>query len=211
MKYPISNYLTVKRGLKFKQPYPAGFGALTGKPHLGEDLIIPVGTPIYCPIKGKAKLVQTAEQGYAVHLLGSDGHLWRFMHLFQQRAKDEDTVYENDLLGLSGNSGVSSNPHLHIDVSKGLTFIPNINNFINPYDYLIKNVLSLNESQLMTIIRNQKTGEFSYIQDGKRRKITQDRSGLAMLTVWTKGLVAKDEYKNMTEAEYNAIPQGADF
>lgn len=129
-------------GFKFGQKYPAGFGSLTGQPHLGVDYIIPVGKPIYAIADGVTKSSTGSQSGNTVILVTNRGLSVRYMHLDRFVALSNAKVFRGDVIGYTGNTGVSTAPHLHLDVFKGLvTNINQFNNFIDP--------LSLNYSTNM--------------------------------------------------------------
>ena len=129
-------------GFKFGQKYPAGFGSLTGQPHLGVDYIIPVGKPIYAIADGITKSSTGRHGGNTVTLVTNRGLSVRYMHLSRFVALSNAKVFRGDVIGYTGNTGVSTAPHLHLDVFKGLvTNINQFNNFIDP--------LSLNYSTTM--------------------------------------------------------------
>lgn len=128
-------------GFKFGQKYPAGFGSLTGQPHLGVDYIIPVGKPIYAIADGVTKSSTGSQSGNTVRLVTNRGLSVRYMHLSRFVALSNAKVFKGDVIGYTGNTGVSTAPHLHLDVFKGVpTNINQFNNFIDPLtlNYQIK-------------------------------------------------------------------------
>ena len=129
MRYPFNNWEKLGRGFKFKQIYPKGFGRLTGNPHLGLDIMAPVGTPLYAPCDGTTTKVIGAEIGNAIYLK-TEKNLVRFLHL--SKFVKIGVVKEGDLIGYTGNTGLSSGPHCHVDVSKLLVYSSNINNYLDP-------------------------------------------------------------------------------
>lgn len=131
MRYPFDNYRKFGRGFGFKQIYPrtAKFGKLGGQPHLGVDIMTPTGTPLYAPCDGTATKVIGNEIGNAIYLKTAK-NLVRFLHLSKYVKLGE--VKEGDLIGYTGNTGLSTGPHCHTDVSKGLVFKTGIANFIDP-------------------------------------------------------------------------------
>lgn len=129
-------------GFKFGQKYPAGFGSLTGQPHLGVDYIIPVGKPIYAIADGITKSSTGRHGGNTVTLVTNRGLSVRYMHLDRFVALSNAKVFRGDVIGYTGNTGVSTAPHLHLDVFNGVPTNPNqFSKFIDP--------LSLNYSTTM--------------------------------------------------------------
>lgn len=125
MRYPLQNWNGLRRGYVFGQKtYYNNF-------HLGVDLICPSGTPIYAPTNGYAKGVYGKQGGNTIHF--TNERLIRFMHL--SGFGKTGYVKEGEIIGYTGNTGMSSTPHVHIDVSKGKILILQGWNFINPEGY----------------------------------------------------------------------------
>lgn len=86
------------------------------KAHDGIDYGIPVGTKVFAGIDGIVKVVDSGNSGYGLHvkirnpfkdceiILG---------HLSAIRVANGQRVSVGDLIGLSGNTGFSTAPHLH--------------------------------------------------------------------------------------------------
>lgn len=125
-----------KIGFRFKQPYPnvPPFIAdgLVGKPHEGLDIICPGGTEIKSPADGQIIGVPiTAQQGKAVHIKTLEGLFIRLMHNSVVIVHVGQIVHAGDVVALSGNTGASSAPHCHIDVSHKLNS-SHIEDYIDP-------------------------------------------------------------------------------
>lgn len=133
----------VRIGFKHGQRYPnnPAFGNLQGKPHLGQDYICPVGTPVYAIADGSIKISNGRQSGLMITLVTNTKLSVRIMHL-SRTVKHDGMVKRGDLIAYSGNTGTSTAPHSHIDVFKGL--VTNINQFYNFID-----PLSLNYSTTM--------------------------------------------------------------
>lgn len=120
-------------GFRFGQLYPAGFGALTGQKHLGQDYIIPIGTPLYALENGILKYSKGRHGGLTVNLVIHEGLSIRYMHLDRYVDTSKTQAKRGDLIGYSGDTGVSTAPHLHLDIYKGRITIPTkFANFIDP-------------------------------------------------------------------------------
>lgn len=88
---------------------PAGWA-----PHWGTDWPTPVGTPV--PATSDGTIVFVGDDGLGgltVDLLRDDGLLQRFGHLSQYRVEFGQRVVAGRVIGLSGNTGASTGPHLH--------------------------------------------------------------------------------------------------
>jgi murein DD-endopeptidase MepM/ murein hydrolase activator NlpD len=139
-------------GFKHGQRYPQGFGALVGMPHLGQDYILPIGKPIYAIADGRTKSSNGRESGNMVVLTTNRGLSVRYMHLNNFVPASNAIVSKGQIIGYTGNTGTSTAPHLHLDISPIGTSIYQFNKFIDP--------LSLNYS---TNMRDQtKPQEFNF-------------------------------------------------
>jgi murein DD-endopeptidase MepM/ murein hydrolase activator NlpD len=130
-----------KLGFKFGQKYPAGFGNLTGQKHLGQDYIMPKGNPIYAIAGGRTKSSVGIQGGKTVTLTTNNALSVRYMHLDRFIGASNGLVNKGDIIGYTGNTGVSTVPHLHLDVYNGLETKPsNFYGFIDPLslNYQIK-------------------------------------------------------------------------
>jgi hypothetical protein len=126
----IDNY---KLGFKHGQKYPQGFGNLTGRPHLGQDYLLPIGKPIYAIADGITKTSTGIQAGNMVTLVTNRGLSVRYMHLNIFVKESNGKVSRGQIIGYTGNTGKSTAPHLHMDIFKGVpTNINQFSNFIDP-------------------------------------------------------------------------------
>lgn len=166
----------VKVGFKHKQRYPnnPAFGKLQGRQHLGQDYICPIGTKVYALADGYLSISRGPQSGLMASILTTRGLNIRIMHLHDIYV-NEGMVKKGQLIAISGNSGLSTAPHTHIDIYEGKKTDPNkIEKFIDP--------LSLNYS---TNITNQEedmtTKEVRSIVEAIYWKVAQrepDKSGV---------------------------------
>lgn len=87
--------------------------------HGGVDIAVPVGTPIPATIDGTVIQVQDqgdTDYGKEIVVQGSDGLLRRYGHLSQFNVKPGQQITAGNILGLSGSTGRSSGPHLHVEL-----------------------------------------------------------------------------------------------
>lgn len=146
----LDNY---KLGFKFGQRYPTGFGSLTGQRHLGQDYLLPVGKPIYAIADGVTKSSKGLHGGDTVTLVTNRGLSVRYMHLSRFVPESNANVSRGQIIGYTGNTGVSTASHLHLDVFDGVpTNINQFSKFIDP--------LTLNYSTTM-----QSTDEIELAKD----------------------------------------------
>ena len=100
--------------------------------HAGLDFAMPIGTPIYATANGVV-LSAGIQPGYGhmVEIRHNFGFGTRYGHLNGKYAvKQGDFVKKGDIIAYSGNSGLSTGPHLHYEIrfiSKALNPI----NFVN--------------------------------------------------------------------------------
>ena len=88
--------------------------------HRGVDIAVPVGTPGRAAGGGSAVEVgQDPEYGEFVLLEHRDGIRSMYGHLSRVLVTAGDTVAAGRVIGLSGNSGRSTAPHLHFEIRRG--------------------------------------------------------------------------------------------
>lgn len=104
-------------GKKFdgKLPVNAQVGqGFKGTTHPGVDIPVPVGTPVVCPVDGVIEVAAShPAAGNYVNVKTADGGKQRFLHLSQISVQPGEKIKAGDVIGLSGNTGKSTGPHLH--------------------------------------------------------------------------------------------------
>lgn len=108
---------------KFLRTMASGYGVRrdpvygTMKFHEGMDFSAPVGTPVYATADGvvKSSSWQSA-YGNMVEIDHGFNYLTRYAHLSKLIARPGQHVKRGDLIGLVGNTGKSTGPHLHYEV-----------------------------------------------------------------------------------------------
>lgn len=102
-----------------------GFGAkwiFNGKTesadlHTGADIALPTGTPILALADGTVALAQDLFfPGKAVFIDHGDGLISMSFHLSEIKVKAGQVVKKGEVVGLSGETGRASGPHLHLGV-----------------------------------------------------------------------------------------------
>ena len=101
----------------------SGFGVradpMTHQPsmHEGIDFVAPVGTPVRATADGKVlRSARAGAYGEMVEVAHADGFVSRYAHLSRRHVNEGDKVERGQLLGLLGNTGRSTGPHLHYEV-----------------------------------------------------------------------------------------------
>lgn len=85
--------------------------------HPGIDLKATYNTPIYSPYKGKIITVEYSEfYGNTLKIEHTGGYISVYYHLNRIDVKLGSIVEKGDLLGLTGNTGRSTGPHLHLEI-----------------------------------------------------------------------------------------------
>ena len=86
--------------------------------HKGVDLRIYVGEPIYAVADGVVIKDAYEYRGYGNYVIikHSNGYETRYAHLSKRIAKKGDRVKAGDRIGLAGNTGLSTGPHLHFEI-----------------------------------------------------------------------------------------------
>ncbi len=88
-----------------------------GEFHTGIDFAIPEGTEIISVSAGVVTQAQRLTTSYGYHVFISDGtYTYIYAHLSNFYVKVGDTVLPGETVGLSGNTGRSTGPHLHFEV-----------------------------------------------------------------------------------------------
>ena len=85
--------------------------------HKGVDWSIPVGTSIVASSGGTVSRAGWGSgYGYCVYIEHPDGKETRYGHLSKVLVKVGQTVNQGEKIALSGNTGISTGPHLHFEI-----------------------------------------------------------------------------------------------
>lgn len=85
--------------------------------HKGVDWATPTGTPVNASCGGTvAKAGWASGYGYVVYINHEDGRQTRYGHLSRVLVKVGQSVKQGERIALSGNTGVSTGPHLHFEM-----------------------------------------------------------------------------------------------
>lgn len=122
--------------------------------HEGMDFTAPVGTPIHATGDGMVIKVEREHGGYGNSILISHGFSYEtlYAHLSKINIQRGQVIKRGQVIGLVGNTGKSTAPHLHYEVHKNGTPINPINYFFNditPDEYQKMIELSLHPSQTL--------------------------------------------------------------
>jgi murein DD-endopeptidase MepM/ murein hydrolase activator NlpD len=85
--------------------------------HAGLDFKGPIGAPIYAAARGTVSFAGVRHgYGNCIEITHGNGLLTRYAHMSAFRARVGDPVGPGSIIGLIGNSGRSTGPHLHFEV-----------------------------------------------------------------------------------------------
>ena len=126
-------------GGTFMWPLPAGNNVVTckygmrthpitgkRKLHTGVDLRAATGTKVYAANKGTVTTSgYSSAWGNYIIISHGGGITTLYAHLSKRSVSKDDKVKQGDIIGYSGNTGYSTAPHLHFEISKnGATYNP---------------------------------------------------------------------------------------
>ena len=119
------------------------------RPHRGIDLGCDRGTPVYATGDAVVEAASTGGNGGYGHmvLLNHEfGYKTRYAHLSKILVQPGERVVRGQIIAETGNTGISSGPHLHYEViHKGVP--------VNPINYFNRNMTSEEYEQLMENMR----------------------------------------------------------
>lgn len=107
---PIEGYISQRMGSQF---------SLTENKHGGIDIVAKEGTPIKASASGLVVFSGwTYEMGNLIIIHHGDGYFTHYGHNQQNLKYQLDVVKRGEVIGLVGNTGISSGPHLHFEIWK---------------------------------------------------------------------------------------------
>ena len=115
----------------------------SGKSHTGVDFGISQGTPVGAAVSGTvAQVNDSGSKGYGRHVIvqGDNGKWFVYGHLSQPKVSKGQHVDSGNLIGLSGNTGNSTGPHLHFEARNNSRY----GSDISPYPYLTNGLFNPN-------------------------------------------------------------------
>ena len=85
--------------------------------HSGVDIVVPTGTPVYAMSRGEVSFAGTmTDFGLVVWVDHGDAILTVYAHLSEILVVEGQAVTRDESLGLSGESGNATGPHLHFEI-----------------------------------------------------------------------------------------------
>ncbi len=109
MKFPVKGPITSKYGMR-KHPVTGEY-----KLHNGVDLGVPTGTEVKPNLPGSVVAVWWSDSGgNQMKLEFKNGYRMSFAHLSKVLKKEGEKFKSNETVALTGNTGRSTGPHLHL-------------------------------------------------------------------------------------------------
>lgn len=100
--------------------------------HDGVDFAAPIGTKIFAPANGRVeKVAYSGGYGRMVIIDHGYGYKTRYAHLNKILVRKGQKIERGEKIGLIGNSGLSTGPHLHYEVIKDNVKVNPINYYFN--------------------------------------------------------------------------------
>lgn len=102
--------------------------------HKGIDFVAPTGTPVFASAEGTIKSVRRSGSfGKVIEVNHGYGLVTLYAHLSKIKVKRGQKVVRGQIIGMVGNTGLSSGPHLHYEV--------HLNNVeVDPVSYFFKDL-----------------------------------------------------------------------
>lgn len=114
MRFPLKGKVRISSSFNPNRRHP-----VTGRyrPHNGTDFAVPVGTPVYSPASGVVdKASYTRSTGYYIVIRHHGSYSTVYMHLSKLHVKAGQRVKLGTMIARSGNTGLSTGPHLHYEL-----------------------------------------------------------------------------------------------
>jgi murein DD-endopeptidase MepM/ murein hydrolase activator NlpD len=113
-RVPVDKFIKISSPFGTRRSYDGGpFVSY----HEGTDFAVPAGTPVYAPADGVVVVAEPLSvRGNAVVIDHGWGVFTGLYHLSEIKVTPGQTVKQGDLVGLSGNTGLSTGAHLHWDI-----------------------------------------------------------------------------------------------
>lgn len=129
---------------------PSGFGYRTHpiykivKMHTGMDFNAAIGTPIYATGDGVVERADAEASGYGNHVVINHGFGYETLygHMSKIMVSPGQQVKRGEVIGLVGNTGTSSGPHVHYEVIRN-------GNKINPISYYFLDLSPVEYQQII--------------------------------------------------------------
>jgi len=114
--------------------------------HEGIDFAAPIGTPVHVTGDGRVIQIIRSNRGYGNEILVDHGYgyMTRYAHLSAFKVKVGQYVKRGQVIGLVGDTGKSTGPHLHYEVIKN-------HHPINPIDFFFNDLTPAEYSKMVAL------------------------------------------------------------
>lgn len=131
---PDLTLLTASFGLRIHPFYK------TLVPHQGVDYTVPEGSRVFATADGTVTNVSrnNSSSGLSITISHGDNYETAYNHLSKAGVRKGEKVKRGDIIGLTGNTGLSLSPHLHYEVHHKGQRVDPIHYFfmeLSPHDY----------------------------------------------------------------------------
>ncbi len=110
----------ITNGFGYRKPPIKG----ASKDHAGIDIAVPIGTPVKVIADGTVVAARKGMRGYDIGVFVDHGFIKNkhvvseYGHLSKYNVKIGDKVKQGQIIAKSGNTGISTNPHLHLTIKE---------------------------------------------------------------------------------------------
>ena len=119
--------------------------------HEGIDFIAPSGTPIFASADGVVKSARRSDSfGRVVEIDHGYGIVTLYAHMSKIKVKRGQKVVRGEIIGLTGNTGLSAGPHLHYEVHVN-------NKEVDPVSYFFKDLTAKEYEAVVARAKSLKT------------------------------------------------------
>ena len=127
MRKPLNNWDTIPRA------YEQGDRTFYGAKHRGVDYMVK-DENVYAPADGRVILAKRFKVGGKTlwYKFEEKGRIYIMRCLHLDELPPIFNFNEGDLIGVTGNTGMSTAPHLHLDLSKDEFKLMDFSNFVDP-------------------------------------------------------------------------------
>jgi murein DD-endopeptidase MepM/ murein hydrolase activator NlpD len=109
---PMEGFLSSGFGIRWHPIFQARM------PHEGIDIVNEKGTPVYAAGDGVVEMAGRNLSGYGIMVMINHGYGYTtvYGHLSKHLVREGQRVRRGDLIGLCGDTGLATHPHLHYEV-----------------------------------------------------------------------------------------------
>ena len=148
---------------RISSPYGMRIHPILGflRMHRGIDIACPYGSPVYAVIEGTVNWAgYKGGYGNFIGIQGQGGIGTGYGHLSRIAVRAGERVSRGELVGYSGNSGLSTGPHLHFETYRG-------GETVNPRGFSFSSMAALSGSALRAF--KAKVAELMAVRPGTTR------------------------------------------